>query len=148
MIVTRQRMAIAVLALGGIFLSLYLFLFSLGVYGELACGGSGGCDFVQASVYSRFLGLPVSGWGLAWYVAVFGTAMIAIRPRFADERWPGLLLLGLATSGLAFSAYLTFLELFVIHAICRWCVGSAALTVFIFLLVLPLGGRARGAAPV
>ena len=54
-----------------------------------------------------------------------------------ETSWPGKLAAVFATGGLAFSVYLTALELFVIHAICRWCVVSAVLTIGIFLFVAP-----------
>jgi uncharacterized membrane protein len=46
------------------------------------------------------------------------------------------LLLILSGLGVAFTAYLTYLELFVIHAICRWCIASAAIICGIFILAV------------
>ena len=133
----NRRRAIAVVALAGLFLSLYLFLYALGFYGQLACGPGGGCDRVQASEWSRFLGFPVAGWGVGWYAAVFAVSMLGIRPQTAGATWLPKLLILLALGGVAFTVYLTALELWVIHAICRWCVGSAALALAIFALTLP-----------
>ncbi len=141
----KRRMAIAVTALAGLFVSLYLLLYSLGVYGALVCG-TGGCEVVQTSSYARFLGVPVAGWGVAWYVLVVVVALLGVQARFADEKWPDRWLLVLAALGLAFSVYLTGLELFVLHAICQWCVVSAVLTVVIFGLAL-LAVRSGGRAP-
>ncbi len=132
-----RRKAIALVALAGLFVSLYLFLYALGFYGSLACGAGGGCDVVQTSSWARFLGFPVAGWGLAWYAAVFAVGLLGVQPRFADVAWPGRTLFLLAAGGLAFTIYLTALEIFVIHAICRWCVGSAVLTAIIFGLSIP-----------
>ena len=129
-------MAIALLALLGLLIAVYLILHTLGFYGELVCG-SGSCETVQTSKYANFLGLPVAGWGVAWYAAVLALALLSVQPAFADATWPPRLILLLAAGGLAFSGYLTYLELFVIHAICWWCVTSAVLTVLIFLLALP-----------
>lgn len=133
-------MAIALLALLGLLISVYLLLYKIGFYGALACG-SGGCETVQASRYAMLLGVPVAGWGVVWYAAVFGLAIVSVQPRFSNARWIGSTLLALAAAGLAFSGYLTYVELFVIGAICRWCLVSAALTVLIFLLAAPLHGR-------
>ena len=133
----NRRRGIALLALAGFFLSTYLFLYALGYYGELACGAGGGCDLVQGSRWARFLGFPVAGWGVGWYVAVFAAAMLGSRAGVGGSVWIPRALTILALGGLAFSIYLTALELWVIHAICRWCVGSAAITVAIFLLALP-----------
>jgi uncharacterized membrane protein len=132
-------MAVAVLALAGLFVSAYLLLYKLGFYGELMCGAGGSCSVVQASSYAVFLGIPVAGWGTGWYAAVLAVALAGLQPRWSDERWPGPTLLVLAVGGLAFSAYLTWVELFVLDAVCRWCVVSAALVLLIFGLSLPLG---------
>ncbi|WP_419950751.1 vitamin K epoxide reductase family protein [Candidatus Palauibacter sp.] len=133
----NRRRGIALLALAGFFLSTYLFLYALGYYGELACGAGGGCDLVQGSRWARFLGFPVAGWGVGWYVAVFAAAMLGTRDGLGAAAWIPRMLAILTLGGLAFSIYLTALELWVIHAICRWCVGSAVITVAIFLLALP-----------
>lgn len=131
---------IAVLALAGLFISGYLLLYKLGVYGELMCGAGGGCDIVQASRWASFLGLPVAGWGTAWYAAAFGLAIVGVRGAPGERPWPAWGLLGLAVAGTLFSAYLTYIELFVLRAICRWCVASAVLTVLILLLAIPRRG--------
>lgn len=128
-------MAVAVLALAGGFVSLYLLLYKLGVYGQLACGAGGSCDVVQASRWAEFLGVPVAGWGVGWYVAVLGVALAGLQPRFRDEPWARRALAVLAVAGVAFTVYLTWVELFVLEAICRWCVASAALVVGIAGLV-------------
>jgi uncharacterized membrane protein len=137
---TRFRL-VALLAIAGLFASLYMLLYHLGFYGVLACG-PGSCDVVQASKWARFLGIPVSAWGLAWYGAVLVLALVlqAGRP---ETGFAGRLLGLAAVAGLAFSAYLTALELFVIHAVCSWCVVSAALAVAIFLLAAPWRAFAR-----
>lgn len=134
-----RRKAIAVLALAGAFLSLYLLLYKLGFYGRLACGAGGSCEVVQASAYAEFLGIPVAGWGLGWYAAVLGAALAGLRPGARSGGWPRRALSVLAAGGVAFTLYLTWVELFVLRAICRWCVGSAVLVAVIAGLV------ARGA---
>ncbi len=145
----RRGQATVALALIGIFLSLYLVLYRMGVYGELVCG-SGSCEIVQASSFSVFLGVPVAAWGLAWYLGVFMTALLGSRSldtEGPDAKWPGLMLAVLATGGLAFSAYLTWIEIGVLHAICRWCIGSAVLTVLIFLGAAPWRALRRTRMP-
>ena len=133
---TSRHRAIAVLALAGLFISVYLLLYSLGFYGDLLCG-VGSCEVVQTSDYATFLGVPVSGWGTAWYAGMFGLALwMASGSHGAASLADRLLALG-ATAGLAFSIYLTVIEAFVLEAWCRWCVASAVLTVAIFLLAMP-----------
>lgn len=126
----KYRMATAMLSLAGFFVALYLYLFKIGKIGTLACG-SGGCETVQASAFSRFLGIEVALYGVAGYVVLFMLSLVAVQ-RPEDRRLSQLLLI-LSTLGLGFTAYLTYLELFVIHAICRWCVGSAVIISLIFI---------------
>jgi uncharacterized membrane protein len=129
------RMGAALMSLVGVFVSAYLYLYKIGRIGTLACG-SGGCETVQTSEWSRFLGVEVALIGLVGYVLLFGAGLLALRPALARERWPAALLAGLAAGGVLFTLYLTYLELFVIHAICRWCVGSAAIILSILILAL------------
>jgi len=127
------RMGIAVLALIGIFVSSYLTLYKLGYLGTIQCS-VGGCETVQMSPYAYFLGMPVAAWGVGAYVVLFVLALLGVQPRWVAERWVALAIFSLAGVGVAFSAYLTYLEAFVIHAWCQWCVVSAILITLIFLL--------------
>ena len=132
----RYRQAIALLALVGLFVALYLWLHALGFGGAIKCGASGGCETVQTSQWAVFLGLPVASYGVAGYLAILIVALAALRPGALAQRNWNLVLVGLATVGVLFTAYLTYLELFVIHAICRWCVGSAAIITAIWVVAL------------
>jgi uncharacterized membrane protein len=89
-------------------------------------GGSGGCETVQASSYATILGVPVAELGLVGYSGLLLSALL----RGEAGAYLGLLV---ALVGTLFSAYLTYLEVFVIQAICEWCVASA--TVMIAALV-------------
>jgi len=129
------RMGAALMSLLGLFVSAYLYLYKIGRIGTLACG-SGGCEAVQTSVWSRFLGVEVALIGLLGYAVLLVVALAALRPDQVERRAAALALTGLAGCGVLFTAYLTYLELFVIHAICRWCVGSAAIIVTILGLGL------------
>ena len=138
---------VSLLALVGLFMSIYLLLYHMGFYGVLVCG-AGSCETVQASKYANFLGVSVPAWGVAWYGAVFVLALMQQAGR-AESSVPGRLLALASLGGLGFSIYLTAIELFVLHAICLWCVLSAILAVCIFLLVAPwraLGGAEYQAA--
>jgi len=126
-------MIVAALALAGIFISLYLTLYKLGIIGELSCS-IGSCETVNMSKWSRFLGLPVAAWGLLFYLDVFAIAVISTFPRFEDERVLSVVLVAVAVVGVLFSAWLTYLELGVIHAICIWCVTSAVVVTLILLV--------------
>jgi len=80
--------------------------------------------------------LPVAGWGLAAYLALFALSMAGTSDRYADSRAISWLLVAIAGWSVLFSAWLTYLELFVIRAICIWCVTSALVLVAIFAVSL------------
>ncbi|MFL5632694.1 MAG: vitamin K epoxide reductase family protein [Gemmatimonadaceae bacterium] len=128
-----KRMIVAALALAGIFISLYLTLYKLGVIGELSCS-IGSCETVNTSKWSKLLGLPVAAWGLFFYLDVFAIAFVGTMPRFEDERLISMVLAIQAGIGVLFSAWLTYLELAVIHAICIWCVTSAVIVTVLFVV--------------
>lgn len=138
-----RRMLTALIALVGLFVALYLALYKAGAIGTLACG-SGGCETVQLSHWSVFLGLPVATWGVGYYALVFGLAFAGVQVRWADSRRLALAMLLLTGWGVIYSAWLTYLELFVIRAICRWCVVSAVIALILFVLTL-LDRRASSA---
>jgi len=131
----RRRQAIAVLALAGLFVSLYLWLHKLGLIGVLQCG-TGGCDTVQASRYADFLGLPVAVYGVVGYAALFVVSMMAVQQPQTPHRHLDRAVAVLSSLGFLFTLYLTALELFVIHATCRWCLGSAAIITAIMVLAV------------
>jgi uncharacterized membrane protein len=126
-------MIAAALALAGIFISLYLTLYKLGVIGELTCS-IGSCETVNTSKWSTFLHLPVAAWGLLFYAEVFLISVLGTMPRFENEPLVSILLVAEAGIGVLFSAWLTYLELAVIHAICIWCVTSAAIVLTILVV--------------
>lgn len=136
-------MAIALLALVGFFVAIYLFAHSIGLTGPLVCG-VGDCATVQASRYAQIGPIPVSGIGLAGYAALFVVAMIGIQPAGMGSAWVARLLAMGAAFGAAFSAYLTYLEAAVIQAWCQWCVVSAILMGLTFLASIPEWRRLRG----
>jgi uncharacterized membrane protein len=129
------RMSAAILSLLGLFVSAYLYLYKVGRIGTLACG-SGACETVQLSAWSRFHGVEVSLIGVVGYLALLVASLVSLQPAMAARRGPPLVLAVLAATGVLFSGYLTYLELFVIHAICRWCIGSALIVLSIFFVSL------------
>jgi uncharacterized membrane protein len=126
-------MLMALIALIGVFVALYLTLYKLGFIGTLACG-TGGCETVQLSRWGDFLGMPVAAWGAGYYALILVLAVAGAQERLESSRGLSLALLLLTGWGVLFTAWLTYLELFRIHAICRWCVGSAAMVVVLFAL--------------
>jgi uncharacterized membrane protein len=129
----NKRMLVALVALAGVFVALYLTLYKLGYIGTLACA-VGSCETVQTSKWATFLGFPVGAWGVAYYVFVLALAIVGLTGRFAESRGISQILVGVTAFGMLFSLWLTYLELFVIHAICQWCVISAILATILFVL--------------
>jgi uncharacterized membrane protein len=131
----KYRMSAALLSLAGLFISAYLYLYKIGKIGTLACG-TGDCETVQLSPWSRVAGVEVSLIGVVGYAVLTAVSLAALQPALSSRRWPVQLLSLLAGIGVAFTIYLTYLELFVIHAICRWCVGSGVIIVAILVATL------------
>lgn len=136
------RMGIAALSLIGLMISIYMSLYKLGVFGVIACG-AGDCDRVQNSPWAAFFGVPVPYIGVLGYGALMAAALTGMQPRFVRDRRIAAVLFGGAAIGLAFSAYLTYLEAAVINAWCRYCIVSAALATLIFLFAIPEFRRMR-----
>ena len=126
-------MIIAALALGGIGLATYLAMYKLGMIGTLACT-VGECETVNLSKWATLWGIPVAVWGVGFYVTLFLVALVGTTERFVSAPWVSHVLLGLTGWGVVFSVWLTYLELFVINAVCMFCVISAILVTVIFLV--------------
>ena len=115
---------------------------------EAICRGVGNCETVNTSVYSEVYGIPIALFGLAAYLLIL--AILLLEPRvLALQDYAPLAVFGLALTGTLYSAYLTYVELFVIHAVCPYCVASALLITGILVLAVmrlsrgPLGGSAE-----
>jgi len=128
-------MLAALVALAGLFVALYLMLFKLGYIGTLVCA-VGSCEVVQTSRWATLLGYPVAAWGVAYYIAVLAVSLAGLSPTLVDSRRLSHLLVAMTATGVLFSLWLTYLELFVINAICMWCVVSAVLATVLFVIAL------------
>jgi uncharacterized membrane protein len=112
------RILAAVLALIGIGVATYIVIADSGGGAPKCLAGGSGCETVADSHYSHLAGINVAVFGIFGYVVLLAAAIV---PGDAG-RFGGFLA---ALVGFGFSAYLTYLELFVIDAICQWCVASA-----------------------
>lgn len=112
------------IALSVIGLAIAIYLASTRLFHTgLVCGVSS-CGIVNGSRYALLLGIPVAFFGVAFYLAML--IMVVLR-RYR-------LFLISSVIGVLFSAYLTYLEAFVIHAWCQWCVFSAWITLCLFII--------------
>jgi uncharacterized membrane protein len=128
---SRRALTVAMIVLAVIGLGLASYLTYVHYSGiKPACSLGGSCEKVQTSAYSHLAGVPVALMGLLGYVTILGLllAQDGERMRFAT--------VAVTTIGFGFSAYLTYREVFSIHAICEWCVSSAVvLTALVSLAV-------------
>ena len=128
-------MAVATLSLLGLLVATYLWLWKIGFLGGIACG-SGSCETVQLSEYAVIFGIPVALYGVVGYLGLLVVSLVGLQPVWIDRREPALLIAGMSGIGVAFTAYLTYLEAAVIEAWCRWCLVSAGFIAVIFLVAL------------
>jgi uncharacterized membrane protein len=113
-----MRRATAALALVGIAIAGYLTWVHYAGLDPVCVGGGGGCERVQSSRWAELAGIPVAVLGLGGYIAILaGLALPDDLSRSATAF--------VALVGVGFSAWLTYVEIAKIHAICQWCVASA-----------------------
>lgn len=122
------RITLIVLAAIGVALAGYLtYVHYSGVTPPCSIKGNP-CSQVQKSRYSELAGVPVALIGLLGYIAILASLL---APENENTR---LATAAFTVLGFGFSAYLTYRELFTLHKICEWCVGSAALMTIIMCL--------------
>jgi len=132
------RRWLAAVAVAGLAIALYLTV-ERAAGRAPACPIGGGCETVQSSRYAEIAGVPVAWLGLVAYAALLVAALLPGLPGRA-------LGLFVATVGVGFSAWLTYAEVSLIHALCAWCLASAALMT-IALVVTALRAGAPEPAP-
>lgn len=111
----------AAIALVGLAVAGYLSVVKLA--GQLpACGPLRGCETVALSEYSDIAGIPVALLGVVFSVSTLALQLIWWR---SGDRRAVLAAYGMGVFGMLFVSWLTYLELFVIHAVCAWCVAYA-----------------------
>ncbi|OGO46629.1 MAG: hypothetical protein A2Z30_07965 [Chloroflexi bacterium RBG_16_64_43] len=116
---------------------------------EAFCGPIGDCNAVQSSRYGKLFGvIPMGLFGLAGYLAMLaGWGW----PRFRHDalaRIMPLLVFAAALFGVLFSIYLTYVEIFVLHAVCAWCLANAIVMPLLLFITTPAALHAlEGAEP-
>jgi uncharacterized membrane protein len=130
---STNRRWITILAVLGIGISGYLSYTHLSG-APIFCGGSSACEQVNTSRYA-FLGpIPIALLGLGLYATI---ALLSLIPAGTHRVWIAQAIFGLSLAGLLYSLYLTYVELFVLYAVCGWCAASAIVILLIFILALP-----------
>jgi len=92
-----------------------------------------GCDVVTTSQYAKLLGIPIALLGTLYYLFIFSLGIY-----YLDKK--SLAILGILPAitavGFVFSLYLIYLQLFVIKALCIYCLFSAGSSTSLFLISL------------
>jgi uncharacterized membrane protein len=115
---------LAALAVAGLAVSSYLAITHWGGR-PISCAGVGDCGYVNSSAYATLAGMPVSGLGAMLYAGLLAGALAWWwRP---DDVRPQVAYWGMALAGFGYAGYLTYVELYVLDAICIWCMTSAAI---------------------
>jgi uncharacterized membrane protein len=128
------RWASIILAILGTADAIYLLIYKYSSNDRM-CLGNGGCATVNYSPYSEIYGVPVALLGILAYLAIL--AVLALEPHWKlTEEYGRLTVFGMGLVGVLFSAYLTYIEAYVIHAYCPFCVTSAILITVIFILAI------------
>jgi uncharacterized membrane protein len=137
------RHFIAVTALISGVVALYLHLWKLGLAGTLACGAGHGCEVVQFSPWSWFLGVDVALIGTVGYTLIFTVSLLGTFPRWADDRRVTLALALLIVPAFLFTLRLKYYEFMVLKTFCPWCAVSAT-TITLHMLLLGWDWRRVG----
>ena len=124
----KALIGLGVLGLGDALYLTYVKLLAGGV-----CVAGDQCEIVNTSVYSTIGGIPISLFGAGTYAVMLVVLFLETRQEFLGENGP-LIILGLSFFGLLYSIYLSYLELFVIHAICPFCALSALILLAMFII--------------
>lgn len=131
----------ALICLGGLADAIYLTVQAL--TGEtLTCGGSPDCFRVLGSTYARLAGMPIAGFGAGAYFVAFGCATFAA----CGYRRAGRLFAFVVAAMFLVTVWLLFVQAFLLHAFCRYCLLSAASTFLLAGLAVLLPGSYKPAA--
>ena len=124
------RRLIAGLSVIGIIDSLYLLYIKFSNEGQVCTGG---CEIVNTSIYSEIFDIPIAIFGALGYLFILLVILLNNNIEFVKEN-SVITIFGFSFIGVLYSTYLTYLEIYVIDAICEYCVISAVVMTLIFIL--------------
>ena len=135
-------LAAVVTAIIGLAVSIYLSIVKLTNKDVLCFEGMGDCQIVTNSAYSVWRGIPVAYLGVAGYLLILG--LIYIKQMQKHESSSIMLaLFGITAFGALYSLYLTYVELFIIHSVCPWCLASAVAMLLLFIYSAIMLGKSK-----
>jgi uncharacterized membrane protein len=127
--------ALAVLAIAGMGVAAYL-AYSHYADQPIACAGLSGCAAVENSEYSTVIGIPVAVLGMLFCAGLLALVLGRVARLPLVEEWAPLAAFSMTSAGVAFAAYLTYIELFVVEDICIWCTSFGAIVAVAWLITL------------
>ncbi len=130
-----RSLALAVLAMAGMGVAAYL-TYSHYADQPIMCAGLSGCDAVENSKYSTLLGIPVGLLGALFCAGLLALVLARVARLPLTEEWAPLAAFSMTLTGVAFMAYLTYIELFVVEDICIWCTSFAGIVTVAWLITL------------
>jgi len=102
----------------------------------IMCAGLSGCDAVESSEYSTLVGIPVGLLGALFCAGLLALVLARVARLPLTEEWAPLAAFSMTLTGVAFMAYLTYIELFVVEDICIWCTSFAAVVTAAWLITI------------
>jgi len=131
-----------VVAIIGLAVSIYLSVVKLANQDVLCFKGMGDCQVVTNSAYSVWRGIPIAYLGTAGYILILGLLVLKQVQKHASSSIM-LALFGITAFGALYSLYLTYVELFIIHSVCPWCLTSAIAMLLLFIYSAIMLGRSK-----
>lgn len=123
-----------VLAILGAVDAIYLLIYKF-TGNDQMCMESSGCHDVNFSPFSEIYGIPVSVFGIVANLVILCILFLERRLKVARKNGP-LAIFGISLGGVFFTAYLTYLEIYIIHGICPFCLAAAILITLLFILAV------------
>jgi uncharacterized membrane protein len=142
----KYRMTICFASLVSGLVAFYLHLWKIGLVGPLACSSGGACELVQTNPdYGWFLGLDVALIGAVGYAVLFLASLLSLQPRWADARWPTVVMMAMIWPAVLFTIRLKYGEFIALRSFCPWCLVSAVAITLCAVMVTLDWRRVRGA---
>ena len=119
----------------GLFDSIYLTWIKL-THNEASCiKGVGDCFSVNTSKWSEWNGIPIALIGAVGFFTILLILLLELRIEVIKSNAP-LIIFGLTLVGVVYSAFLTYLEIFIIKALCPFCLLSATMMLVLFMITI------------
>jgi uncharacterized membrane protein len=102
----------------------------------IACAGLSGCQAVENSEYSKLVGIPVAVLGMLFCAGLLALVVARLARLPLTEEWASVAAFSMTLTGVAFAAYLTYIELFVVEDVCIWCASFASIITVAWLITI------------